>query len=303
MCKKEGALLKIISIKENIYPKQLKNILNPPEILYAEGNLKLLNNKSIAIIGSRHPSENGIKLAKKFSTEISKLGLTVISGLARGIDTISHNCSCDNIGKTIAVLGSGFNKIFPPENASLYKKILENDGLVISEYPPNEECNSSYFPARNRIISGLSIGVLVIEAKFRSGTTRTVKYAIEQHKPVFALPHEIDDPHGVGTNRMLKKGAILVTETLDILDKLHLDDAKKQYLDLKDSEEKNIENTVFSDEIQSKLYKLICNTPISANELAKKTKFSINDILSALFILEMNGFIKKVEGGFVCTRI
>ena len=102
---------------------------------------------------------------------------------------------------------------------------------------------------------------------------------------------------------MLKKGAILVTETIDILDKLHLDDAKKQYLDLKDSEEKNIENTVFSDEIQSKLYKLICTTPISANELAKKTKFSINDILSALFILEMNGFIKKVEGGFICTRI
>ena len=193
--------MKKIFIEEKIYPKKLKEISDSPSVLYAEGNLELLKSYSIAIIGSRQASDNGKKLAKKFSSELSSCGITIVSGLARGIDTIAHTYSYNQKGKTIAVLGSGFNKIFPPENIDLYKKILEEDGLVVSEYPPNTEADSLKFPERNRIISGLSNGIIVIEAKSRSGTSITAKFAKEQHKPVFVLPHEIDSPHGIGTNK------------------------------------------------------------------------------------------------------
>ena len=294
--------MKILAINDHIYPDRLRNIPDAPSKLYVEGNLNLLNSTSIAIIGSRNASENGKTLAKKFSYELSKVGITIISGLARGIDTIAHTSSYNQAGKTIAVLGCGFNNIFPPENFTILKNIVENDGLIISEYSPDTIISPNKFRDRNRIISGLSTAILVIEAKQKSGTGVTFNHALKQNRPVFALPHDINDSHGIGTNRMLKKGAILITETIDILDKLHLDNEKKQFLDLRDSEEKNIENAILSDDIQSKLYKYICNTPISVNELARKTKFSVNEILSALFILEMDGFVKKVEGGFVCTK-
>ena len=225
--------MKKIFIDEKLYPKKLKEISAPPSVLYTEGNLELLKKYSIAIIGSRQASDNGKKLTEKFSSELSNCGITVISGLARGIDTIAHTYSYNQKGKTIAVLGSGFNKIFPPENIDLYKKILEEDGLIVSEYPPNTEADSLKFPERNRIISGLSNGIIVIEAKSRSGTSITAKFAKEQHKPVFVLPHEIDSPHGIGTNRLLKKGAIPITDTADVLDKLKLTEFKEIYKKIK----------------------------------------------------------------------
>lgn len=292
-----------ININNILYPSRLKNISNPPESIYAEGNLELLNSNSIAIIGSRQASENGKKLAKKFSNELSQIGITVVSGLARGIDTVVHSNSYNQEGKTIAVLGSGFNKIFPPENAILCKKILENNGLIISEYLPDEEKLSSRFRARNRIISGLSLGVLVIESKYKSGTSITANFAQKQNKPVFALPHEIDNPHGVGTNRLLKNGAILITDTLDILEKLQLLDLKDRYFNLNNTENSSNRIPVFANSIQSIIYKFISTSPISPNDLVKQTKLSINEILSSLFILEMDGYIKKVEGGYICTKI
>ena len=214
--------MKKINIDDPFYPEKLKKIPKPPLCLYTEGNLDLLNTNSIAIIGSRVASENGKKFAKKFATELSQIGLTIISGLARGIDTVAHAGSYNQVGKTIAVLGCGFNKIYPPENLDLYKKILDNNGLVVSEYSPDTEAQSSNFINRNRIISGLALGILVVEAKSKSGTGKTAKIAKKQGKAVFALPHEIDDLHGVGTNRLIKNGAILTTETIDILNTLKL---------------------------------------------------------------------------------
>ena len=249
--------MKKIFIEEKIYPKKLKEISDPPSVLYAEGNLELLKSYSIAIIGSRQASDNGKKLAKKFSSELSSCGITIVSGLARGIDTIAHTYSYNQKGKTIAVLGSGFNKIFPPENIDLYKKILEEDGLVVSEYPPNTEADSLKFPERNRIISGLSNGIIVIEAKSRSGTSITAKFAKEQHKPVFVLPHEIDSPHGIGTNRLLKKGAIPITDTADVLDKLKLTEFKEIYKKNKKSNKLSKTNYNFSDLKQASIFNLI----------------------------------------------
>ena len=292
--------MKKIFIDEKLYPKKLKEISAPPSVLYTEGNLELLKKYSIAIIGSRQASDNGKKLTEKFSSELSNCGITVISGLARGIDTIAHTYSYNQKGKTIAVLGSGFNKIFPPENIDLYKKILEEDGLIVSEYPPNTEADSLKFPERNRIISGLSNGIIVIEAKSRSGTSITAKFAKEQHKPVFVLPHEIDSPHGIGTNRKKKKGAIPITDTADVLDKLKLTEFKEIYKKNKKSNNLNKRNYNFSDSKQKLIFNLISKEPISPNDLSRKSGYSVNEILSILFILEMNGYIKKVQGGYVC---
>ena len=184
-----------ISINDSIYPESLKTIKNPPKLLYVIGKTDLLNYKSIAIIGSRKASDEGKKIAQKFATELSCIGLTIISGLAKGIDSQAHIGAYNKKGKTIAVLPSGFNNIFPEENIDLAKKILINGGLLISEYPPETIEQSSNFLARNRIISGLSTGLLIVESAFRSGTSVTAKYAKSQNKPIFAIPHEISNPH------------------------------------------------------------------------------------------------------------
>ena len=209
--------MKKINIDDPFYPEKLKKIPKPPLCLYTEGNLDLLNTNSIAIIGSRVASENGKKFAKKFATELSQIGLTIISGLARGIDTVAHAGSYNQVGKTIAVLGCGFNKIYPPENLDLYKKILDNNGLVVSEYSPDTEAQSSNFINRNRIISGLSDGVLVIEARKNSGTNITVDFALEQGKEIFVIPGSIYSKTSDGTNFLIKEGAIPVTNYKDIL--------------------------------------------------------------------------------------
>ena len=295
-----------INIKDSLYPESLKNISNSPNSLYIEGNTTLLNSHSIAIIGSRNCSENGIKIANYFSSELSMSGITIVSGLAKGIDTAAHLSSYNQKGKTIAVLGSGFNKIFPPENIQLYEKILNNDGLVISEYAPNEEPKSSNFIERNRIISGLSLGVLVIEAKYRSGTSTTAKIAKCQGKSVFAVPHEIWDSHGIGTNRLLKKDAILVTSPLDILEALKLNNFKNSYLQLKQKDyfhqnSSDNKKITLPDIKQSTIYNLISKNPISVNDLSIKSGYSIKEVQSILFMLELDGYIKKIGGNYICT--
>ena len=168
--------MKIIKITDIKYPKRLLEIKNPPKQLYVEGNEKLLNNDSLAIVGSRNCTSYGIKYAKEFASEISKNNITIVSGLAIGIDSVAHAFSKDSNGKTIAVMGCGLDKIFPKENKELFNQILENNGCIISEYPPNTEINTKNFPKRNRIISGISLGVLVIEAAYRSGSTITARH-------------------------------------------------------------------------------------------------------------------------------
>ena len=230
--------------------------------------------------------------------------------------------------------GSGIKNIFPKENFWLYKKILENEGLIISEYPPYEEAESDYFRERNRIISGLSLGVLVVEALYRSGTSITAKLAMNQKKEVFTVPHEIWDSRGVGTNRLLKQGAKLVTDTSDILNTLKLGRFHNEYLRLKKDGFFDDFNQIYESTLLSKcsinseksikssqnissvdtpvhnitnpkhieIYNIIKNTniPLTSNDLAHKTEYSINEILSILFILEINGNIKKSKGGYIC---
>ena len=208
-----------IDLESKFYPERLKNIYNPPKQLYCLGNLELLNYKeTIAIIGSRNYSSYGKKAANDFSFNLAKNNFCVVSGLARGIDSFAHIAALNAKGKTIAVLGSGLDNIYPKENINLAKRIVENDGLIISEYELGSKPLKQHFPARNRIISGLSDGVLVIEATKNSGTNITVDFALEQGKDVFVVPGNIYSVTSDGTNFLIKEGAIPVVSYKNILE-------------------------------------------------------------------------------------
>lgn len=221
----------IIPINVECYPQNLKEIYDPPVSLYIKGNKDILNNKSIAVIGCRDASEYGIKAAKYFSYNLSKEGINIVSGLAKGIDSYSHIgniCAQDElnleskdkeIGKTIAVIGSGLDIIYPKENKYLYDEIIKTGGAIISEYPIGTKPNKMNFPARNRIVSGISGGVLVIEAKEKSGTLITVDFALEQGREVYVVPGNINSINSVGTNDLIKQGAKLVTNYKEINNK------------------------------------------------------------------------------------
>lgn len=314
-----------ITIENNIYPQKLKEITNPPKQLYLEGNVQLLNENSIAIIGSRNCSQNGKQLTRKFAYELSKQGLIIISGMAKGIDTIAHEETINAKGKTIAVLGSGFNNIFPKENSKLYKKILENEGLIISEYAPEVQVQSKQFLERNRIVSGLSIGVLVIEAGYRSGTSVTARIAKKQNRKIFVLPHEINDKYGVGTNKLIQKGAMLVTSTKDIIENfkflkykeilnhnkieknnMNSNNKLKNNLNIKSDIKFNIQSSVktnikFNNKEEKEIYNLVKNNINNINEIFKASKIPVNKINETLLILELENYIEKSKGGYICT--
>ena len=212
--------IKIINISDDNYPAKLKNIYAPPITIFAKGDISLLNSKSIAIVGSREPSKYGIYVAEKFSKELSKEGITIVSGLARGIDTFAHVGALSSFGKTIAVLGSGIDVVYPKESAKYYREISEK-GLIISEYIVGTAPESKNFPQRNRIISGLSDGVLVVEARKNSGTMITTDFALEQGKELYVIPGNITSNLSAGTNNLIKEGAKLVTDVYEILEDLN----------------------------------------------------------------------------------
>lgn len=290
--------LKIIHIEDDKYPKQLRRIKNPPKQLYLKGNTELLNTNIISIIGSRACSPNGIKLAQQFSKELVYQGITIASGMAIGIDTIAHQTTLQEKGKTIAVLGNGFQHIFPMENIQLYQQIIENDGLVITEYPPEEEAKSENFLERNRIVSGLALGVLIVESAYRSGTSVTARLAKQQKRKVFALPHEINDKHGVGTNRLIQEGAKIVTCTEDIVKEFSFLSYK---IPPKENEMKvQKRRKICKNREYHQIYQLITECPISLNEICQSSNKSVADINNILLMLELDGYIKKVAGGYVC---
>lgn len=288
--------MKIIEYNSEKYPVFLKKIDNPPEKLYAEGNLELLNSKAISIIGSRACSISGIKSAKQFAKDLASNGITIVSGMALGIDTAAHTGCLEVGGNTIAVLGSGFSKIFPKENIKLYHEIIKNNGLVISEYPPETPKKSNQFLERNRIVSGLSVGVLVIEAAYRSGTSVTASLAKKQGKEIFCIPHELNDKHGIGTNRLIKNGAQLVTCADDILNKINnIEDSK--VLD-----EEAFEQLEFCEPEQyADVYNALIGPPANVDEICARINKTAPYVNTALFTLELQGFITKTQFGYQVT--
>ena len=209
--------IKIIKCTDNNYPQKLNNIQNKPIVLYSKGNLKNINNESVAIVGARMASIYGKKNAYYFSYELAKRNVNIVSGLAKGIDSYSHIGALKAKGKTIAVIGCGMDKIYPKENEKLYHEILKNDGLIISEYIVGTRPEKTNFPRRNRIISGISDAVIVVEAGAKSGSLITANYAINQGKEVWAIPGNINLANSAGTNELIKDGANVLTKLGDII--------------------------------------------------------------------------------------
>lgn len=274
--------MKIIKREDEIFPQKLKSIKPIIKQIYAEGEIENLNKFGIAIVGSRNYSREGEKTAKEFSRKLSKSGINIISGLAVGIDSIAHE-ECLETGKiTIAVIGSGFKHIYPKENKKLYSKILETGGTIITEYPPETRPNSKHFPLRNRIISALSDGILIIEGKHRSGTSITAEYGMKQGKTIFCIPHSIYNSYGTCPNNLIKKGAKLVTTPEEIIE---------HFLE-KGIKLENKKQIKYDDEILN----LLSTGMLSIEEIQQKTNKNISEINQRLTILELEGKIEEIFG-------
>ena len=207
----------VITINDRCYPEQLRQIYDAPKKLYVRGNKDILGRFGIAIVGGRDNTKYGELVAKNLAYNLAKNEVNIISGLAKGIDSFAHIGAIYAKGKTIAVLGNGIDSIYPKENEIIAQKILEYGGAIISEYPVGAKIEKKNFPARNRIISGLSQGVIVVEAKEKSGSLITADFALEQGKDVYAVPGSITSSHSTGTNNLIKEGAIPVTSYEDVL--------------------------------------------------------------------------------------
>lgn len=286
--------IKIIKIKDKNYPENLLQLKNPPEKLYVLGDESLLKKKSIAIIGSRDCTEYGYRQAVKFAKELSENNICIVSGMAIGIDSAAHIGAKDELGKTIAVLGSGFNDIYPKENEGLFFDILNKGGCIVSEYEPNIIHKAEYFPERNRIVSALSKGVLVVEARHRSGTSITAKYAKELGKTIYCIPTNLEEKTGVGTGRLIQNGAKLVLNPEDILIDLGFNIEENE-----EFEELEIE----VDEKYKEVYRILKRIPTNINDIVKKSGKSMVEVNSTLTMLELQGLVKQSGvGEFVKER-
>lgn len=283
-----------IDIKDEDYPERLRKIKKPPKKLYVLGNKEILKEKGIAIVGSRDCTEEGIRNAKFFAANIAKAGLTVISGMAKGIDSASHIGALEVKGKTIAVLGNGPNVIFPPQNKQIYEQILETGGAIISEYPKDTPSQSEYFRQRNRIVSGISLGVLIIEAEVNSGTGITARFAREQGREIFCIPNALNNKKGIGTNMQIKKGATLVLEPKDVIEKYTQKEIKQ--ISIEELEDLNKTSLIDLSKIKSEyreIYRILTTDELNINELSLKTGIEIKELYQKLFMMEMEGLIKS----------
>lgn len=274
----------IITINDSIYPQLLRESKNPPLVIYTQGDQSLLNNNMLAIVGTRFPTPYAKKIAYEFSCELSQY-LTIVSGLAVGIDTEAHKGALNGEKKTIAVLGSGFDHPYPPQNKNLLKDIITQGGLVLSEYPPQVKPDSWRFPQRNRIIASLSLGTLVVEAGSKSGALITSKISLDEGREVFAVPGLITNIKASGSNDLIKDGAHLVTSFVDVLEALSF--IPKTMVRLNNNEfEKN------------PILKLVSGGPLTVENIVETLKMSVEEILYNLTILELQGKIKR-ENGYI----
>ncbi|MEI8350255.1 MAG: DNA-processing protein DprA [Candidatus Omnitrophota bacterium] len=276
----------VIDIFDAHYPKLLKEISHPPLILYIKGNVDILNEFLFAIVGTRIPTIYGITMAEEFSYTLASLGMIIVSGLARGIDTAAHKGAL-KCGKTIAVLGSGLCNIYPKENTQLSERIADT-GALISEFPMNEPPRQENFPRRNRIVSGLSKGVLVVEAAQRSGALITAHYALEQNREVFAIPGKADSPLSQGTHSLIKEGAKLVDAAKDILEELHVSfDTKKTN-----------DHTLSLPKEEQAVFSLLDKEGAHLEEIIQKCHLEQSLVNKIILNLQLKGVVKEVKPSY-----
>lgn len=286
----------VVMWRDEQYPYALAEIVQPPFILYGVGNIHLLSETDcIGVVGTRVPSSYGKMVAHRLSADLASSGWTVVSGMAAGIDADAHRGALSVHGKTIAVLGCGLNVIFPKENTRLYYEIREK-GLILSEYPPEMAPNKGLFPQRNRIISGLSRGIVVVESHNRSGSLITATWALEQGREVFAVPGSILSAKSAGPNQLIKEGAKLITSAADII-------AELQYPDIIDSITRmHDEAAPALSEDESELLALISYNQMHIDEIFLSTSIPRGKIHQALMQLEAKSFIRKLPGYYYIKK-
>ncbi len=285
----------LLTLWDDEFPGILRKIYDPPILLYIKGKFQDSDDYSIAVVGTRQPTNYGKIQAEKIVTDLAKQNITVVSGMARGIDSIAHRTTLKNNGRTIAVLGSGLNVIYPPENKKLYDEISEA-GVVITEYTLDTKPDAINFPKRNRIISGLSLGCVVIETGITGGAMQTAALALDQGREVFSIPGNLGVQQSEGTNLLIQKGeAELILSAEDILLELEL---KLKPVIGKNIPKPNIELNIFEDKILSQL----SDEPLQIDVLASKVNLSTSDCLVHLLSLEFKGVVKQLPGK-VFTRL
>ena len=276
--------ISVITFNQENYPRLLQSIEHPPPVLFTKGIFVDEDDCSVAVVGTRRKTSYGKQVAGELSQFLASNGVTVVSGMARGIDTIAHQSALDAGGRTIAVFGSGLDVIYPPENRNLAEKI-ETHGVLVSEFHPGTQPEGVNFPPRNRIISGLSKAVVVVEADEKSGALITAKFAVDQSRDVFAVPGSIYAPRSRGTNRLIGDGAIPLFDFNELLLNLNLEQT---------AEFRYVQNTLPKNDLELLLLNTIRDEPLHIDEIQSITGLSTDKVSAGLVMMELKGFVRKV---------
>ncbi|MBF0541304.1 MAG: DNA-protecting protein DprA [Nitrospirae bacterium] len=279
--------MKIITYRDDTYPELLKQIHDPPVLLFIKGELVSSDKMAIAVVGTRGVTTYGKDVTQRLSTGLAEMGITIVSGMARGVDTIAHLSALDAGGRTIAVLGCGLDIIYPYENKGLYNRIIEQ-GAVISEFLPGTPPYKHNFPARNRIVSGLSLGVLVTEAPEQSGALITAQFAVEQNREVFAVPGNIMSNKAEGNHKLIKEGAKFVSSVEDIL--IEIGVTVKDFVQNIPKKQINLDNE------ETILCNILSSEPIHIDDIIRAAKLNSAKVSSVLLTLEIKGIVKQITG-------
>jgi len=277
---------RFVTWEDEEYPPNLKNIYDPPPLLYALGSLLPQDQMAVAVVGSRNPTTYGRAAAERISMGLSRRGITVVSGLARGVDSCAHQGALSAGGRTIGVLGCGIDIIYPPENRELFQRVAAQ-GAVLSEFPLTTPPDSDHFPIRNRIISGLSLGVAVVEATLRSGSLITARLALDQNRDVYAVPGNVDSARSEGTNRLIKEGAKLVTRADDILEEI---------LPPQEPPPREAPPQPQLSEEETRVFSVLGREPVHIDEVIAQSTLSSARVSAILLALELAGHIRQFPG-------
>jgi len=283
----EKSGIKAVSFEDPSFPELLRETDDAPVVLYVRGHIETRDRYALAVVGSRKPSSYGAAVAERIAGDLASMGFSIVSGMARGIDALSHKGALGVGGRTIAVLGSGLDVPYPPENKMLMERIA-GAGCVISEFPPGTPPNRENFPRRNRVISGMSLGVLVVEATSDSGSLITATYALDQGREVFAVPGKITAPTSEGTNELIRKGAVLTRNTDDIVEELA--PVLKGFIKSRDSLKVDLTGQ------EQELCSFLSMEPRQIDSISRESRLPSSTVLGMLLSLELKGIVKQTTG-------
>ncbi len=284
----------VLTWDDDAYPRRLREISAPPPVLYLRGSLLPDDEWAVAVVGTRHPSAYGLEMTRQLAGDLARSHITVVSGLARGIDSEAHHAALAAGGRTFAVLGSGLDRVYPPENVDLARQIVAS-GAVLTEYPFGTKPEAGNFPARNRVISGLALGTLVVEAGETSGALITARFALEQGRETFAVPGSALSRRSAGTNQLLQRGeAKLVVQVQDILEELNLTMLPQQA---------EVRQMVPENDVEADLLRHLSGEPTHVDDLCRSTKLPVAQVSSALALMELKGMVHRAGAmSYILTR-